>query len=165
MIDLLSILNSLPRRIGKLQQEQRIHAPRVQPIPIPWEIDAAWLISRAVVLEISALSCGLSLVMLSVKSVSFLPKRNRKRMMRSSERQDTSDLIYKAQINRGAKGTHFCGSFAPQLIPPIPIKSLGMNGGDDGARTRDLCRDRMDLVGIGTVLVVLLACYLLGVFR
>ena len=41
----------------------------------------------------------------------------------------------------GAKRTHFCGPFAPRLIPPIPNNPLGMYGGDDGARTRDLCRD------------------------
>ena len=33
-------------------------------------------------------------------------------------------------------------SKAPNLIPPIPSNSFGMCGGDDGARTRDLCRDR-----------------------
>jgi hypothetical protein len=31
--------------------------------------------------------------------------------------------------------------FASLWIPPIPSKSFGMYGGDDGARTRDLCRD------------------------
>ena len=51
-------------------------------------------------------------------------------------------LIYRAQLNRGAKGTHFCGPLAPQLIPAIQVNSFGMYGGDDGARTRDLCRDR-----------------------
>jgi hypothetical protein len=45
-------------------------------------------------------------------------------MVCSSEHLETSHSIYKAQ-----------------LIPPIPNKSFGMNGGDDGARTRDLCRD------------------------
>ena len=29
----------------------------------------------------------------------------------------------------------------PNWIPPIPKNSFGINGGDDGARTRDLCRD------------------------
>ena len=28
---------------------------------------------------------------------------------------------------------------------PIEAKTLGFNGGDDGARTRDLCRDRAAL--------------------
>ena len=30
----------------------------------------------------------------------------------------------------------------PLWFPPIPENSFGMYGGDDGARTRDLCRDR-----------------------
>lgn len=38
-------------------------------IPIPWARDGDWLISSAEVFETSALSCGLSLFMSSVKSV------------------------------------------------------------------------------------------------
>ncbi len=34
-----------------------------------------------------------------------------------------------------------CPDFVVTLGPYVP-KSFGMNGGDDGARTRDLCRDR-----------------------
>jgi hypothetical protein len=30
----------------------------------------------------------------------------------------------------------------PRWFPRIPENSFGMCGGDDGARTRDLCRDR-----------------------
>jgi len=31
----------------------------------------------------------------------------------------------------------------PNWIPSIASKLFGMYGGDDGARTRDLCRDRI----------------------
>src|SRR5580704_16269131 len=34
----------------------------------------------------------------------------------------------------------------PAWFPPIPTKLFGMNGGDDGARTRDLCRDTVHFV-------------------
>ena len=43
------------------------------------------------------------------------------------------------------KGPIFCLPFAPQWFPPIPNNYLGMYGGDDGARTRDLCRDSTEV--------------------
>jgi hypothetical protein len=49
----------------------------------------------------------------AVMSLVFLPKQNRKLML-SPEAKNPATL-YRAQSNRGAKGTHFCGSFAPQL--------------------------------------------------
>jgi hypothetical protein len=38
----------------------------------------------------------------------------------------------------------------PVWFPPIPNKLFGMNGGDDGARTRDLCRDSLAVSGFST---------------
>ena len=43
------------------------------------------------------------------------------------------------------KGTQICVPLHPAWFPPIPNNSFGMYGGDDGARTRDLCRDRAAL--------------------
>ena len=60
------------RRINRSQFcRRRLQNPwqTDQPIPIPWAIDGDWLISSADVFETSTLSCGLSLVMSSVKSV------------------------------------------------------------------------------------------------
>src|ERR1035438_206641 len=42
---------------------------------------------------------------------------------------------------KDTKGTQICVLLHPPWFPPIPNKSFGMYGGDDGARTRDLCRD------------------------
>jgi hypothetical protein len=41
----------------------------------------------------------------------------------------------------GAKGAPNVSFLHPFLIPPTPTMLFRMNGGDDGARTRDLCRD------------------------
>ena len=38
------------------------------------------------------------------------------------------------------RDTKLC-PFAPSGFPLIPNKAFGINGRDDGARTRDLCRD------------------------
>jgi hypothetical protein len=71
--------------------------------------------------------------------LSFLPKRNRKR---SSEREESLNPINKqSTIIRGAKGAQFWGPFAPRLNSANSKKPFEMYGGDDGARTRDLCRD------------------------
>ena len=45
------------------------------------------------------------------------------------------------QRKKGAKGTQIYVLLHPLWFPPIPHNIFGMYGGDDGARTRDLCRD------------------------
>ncbi len=45
----------------------------------------------------------------------------------------------------GAKRTQFAPQFHRNSNAKTPHKSFGMYGGDDGARTRDLCRDRAAL--------------------
>jgi hypothetical protein len=45
-------------------------------------------------------------------------------------------------VNVGAKCTQFAPNFGEFLRPKTFRKSFALYGGDDGARTRDLCRDR-----------------------
>ena len=46
-----------------------------------------------------------------------------------------------AELFETQKGHISMSLLHPNCTSPIPTKSFGMNGGDDGARTRDLCRD------------------------
>jgi len=48
-------------------------------------------------------------------------------------------------IGEDTKGTQIYVLLHPLWFPPIPNKIFRINGGDDGARTRDLCRDRAAL--------------------
>ena len=48
-------------------------------------------------------------------------------------------------LEEDTKRAQICVLLHPLWFPPIPNKSFGMYGGDDGARTRDLCRDRAAL--------------------
>ena len=48
------------------------------------------------------------------------------------------------KVKRGTKGTHNLRPYCACLVS-ADSKNFGMYGGDDGARTRDLCRDRAAL--------------------
>jgi hypothetical protein len=61
--------------IGIFTQHPTNLAGQIQIIPIPWAMDGVGEISRAEVFETSALSCGLSLFMSSVKRVAPLLAR------------------------------------------------------------------------------------------
>ena len=62
-------VESLPVTFQTLSARHRVVASLLQPIPIPCESDVPWSIPSADVFETSVLSCGVSLVMSSVKSV------------------------------------------------------------------------------------------------
>jgi hypothetical protein len=63
---------------------------------------------------------------------------NKNRGPARRERRGCREML----IEKGHKrDTQFCVLLHPLWFPPIPDKVCGMYGGDDGARTRDLCRD------------------------
>ncbi len=57
-------------------------------------------------------------------------------------RQKVGEIGSSDVLNWGAKRAHFGVPLHPIELANSPIKPFGMYGGDDGARTRDLCRDR-----------------------
>jgi hypothetical protein len=51
-------------------------------------------------------------------------------------------LLPGSQTEKGHKKGSNRALFAPAMVSTKPANSFGKNGGDDGTRTRDLCRDR-----------------------
>src|SRR5580658_10195132 len=76
-----------------------------------------------------------------MRKLDFPQKRNSSRGVRS--------VKYHTNVTnkKDTKGAQICVLLHPPWFPPNNPKSFGMNGGDDGARTRDLCRDRLESGG------------------
>jgi len=51
------------------------------------------------------------------------------------------EAVAARRSKKDTKGTQSYVLLHPRWFLRIPCKSFGMYGGDDGARTRDLCRD------------------------
>ena len=59
--------------------------------------------------------------------------------------KDAACLEFECEVDFGCKMHPNCTQFCRFIGAKTPRKSFGMYGGDDGARTRDLCRDRAAL--------------------